>query len=769
MARRRFPDSADRLAYQLLPSNALGVASQLPAVVYDGPSGSDLADISTDPGDEPIAGSVLAVDVTSGLPDFLGPDDDRDVVYVSVNGGPRYPVRSKVVDRVEELATTAGVALTAVGDLTVATEANASALVGKVGKGDIFINVKDWPGIAYNGITDDSVAFRQLLASIPAPAGNDVGGICLWFPRGVMLLNTPDGDGWLGQIRSRGNVTLMGAGNGARIRTSSASAEGVLLVQDCTLFTMENLLVQVIGTARVKYGIHYTTSSPGSAHEGRFTNVKASCNGTYRKVYDFATIASSTTVYSAQAAFTGGDVGGVLMLNLPSGPHFTGITAVATLSATLAADVTTTTQTTLTLTAPLPGAPASGFTIKVGTERMFVSAGGTTTTLTVTRGRGPDLIRTTHTAGASVVTYSATLADALADTVTNATVMGRIQPAGSAVMQHGIAIAASPTGVGNLDVANTILDKVSINRAAVAGIRVGNGTAANVLDQYAYGLSTAECAIGVHTHGGSLSVYGGQCSVNLIDFRRNVAPSSPVVIDGLRSEDAGMFYEMTGQASAGPSTTIRNVEMALMHAEDGVAIRHLHSGALHLEQVSIKASDVGAGQVSVVASGTSSFPCHLTVINFATSGGNLDPFSASVAPATIKTILNAPRMLVPSRQVFANTVLGTYFGNRVHVAGGFVRGRTAVADAPYTVLQTDTVIAYTSLTAGRVVTLPAQGAALLAGQEFTIKDESGSCDVTKTITVTPTAGLIDGAANVVLNSAYAKVTVYTNGVNWFTR
>jgi len=76
---------------------------------------------------------------------------------------------------------------------------------------------------------------------------------------------------------------------------------------------------------------------------------------------------------------------------------------------------------------------------------------------------------------------------------------------------------------------------------------------------------------------------------------------------------------------------------------------------------------------------------------------------------------------------------------------------------------------YTSITAARIVTLPAQGATLPAGQEFTIKDESGSCDGTKTITVTPSSGTIDGAASVVLNSAYAKVTVYTNGTNWFTR
>ncbi|PWR08578.1 hypothetical protein DKT68_15285 [Micromonospora acroterricola] len=124
MTRRRFPDSADRLAYQLLPNNTLGVASQLDAVVYDALTGPELADIATDPDGDPIPGSTVKVDVTSGLPDFLGPDDDRDVVYVSVNGGPRYPVAAKVVDRVVELA---GQLDTALDDAAADASAKANA------------------------------------------------------------------------------------------------------------------------------------------------------------------------------------------------------------------------------------------------------------------------------------------------------------------------------------------------------------------------------------------------------------------------------------------------------------------------------------------------------------------------------------------------------------------------------------------------------------------------------------------------------------------
>lgn len=96
---------------------------------------------------------------------------------------------------------------------------------------------------------------------------------------------------------------------------------------------------------------------------------------------------------------------------------------------------------------------------------------------------------------------------------------------------------------------------------------------------------------------------------------------------------------------------------------------------------------------------------------------------------------------------------------------GVAFGRTTVADANYTVLLTDRHISYTSITAARVLTLPSVSAA--SGQRFTVKDESGSCSGTFTITVTPASGTIDGAANKVLNSAYATVTVYSNGTNWF--
>ncbi len=90
--------------------------------------------------------------------------------------------------------------------------------------------------------------------------------------------------------------------------------------------------------------------------------------------------------------------------------------------------------------------------------------------------------------------------------------------------------------------------------------------------------------------------------------------------------------------------------------------------------------------------------------------------------------------------------------------------RTTVSDAAYTALVTDHLIAYTTLTAPRTVTLPAAN----VGQMIVVKDESGQAG-TQTITVAaPTGETIDGAASVNLATNYGVLRVYSSGAAWFT-
>jgi hypothetical protein len=93
--------------------------------------------------------------------------------------------------------------------------------------------------------------------------------------------------------------------------------------------------------------------------------------------------------------------------------------------------------------------------------------------------------------------------------------------------------------------------------------------------------------------------------------------------------------------------------------------------------------------------------------------------------------------------------------------------RTAINDAGYSALPSDYLIAYTSLTAARTVTLPA--ATGMNNHILIIKDESGAAG-TYNISVNVTAGgSIDGAASKVLSTNYGVIEVYSNGSQWFTK
>lgn len=98
--------------------------------------------------------------------------------------------------------------------------------------------------------------------------------------------------------------------------------------------------------------------------------------------------------------------------------------------------------------------------------------------------------------------------------------------------------------------------------------------------------------------------------------------------------------------------------------------------------------------------------------------------------------------------------------------GSKVKNRTTVSDAAYTILATDYLISYITLTAGRAVTLPAPSTTN-QGKEFLIKDEVGTAG-TSNLTVTPASGTIDGAANKVINTNFGILRVYCNATNYFT-
>ncbi len=103
----------------------------------------------------------------------------------------------------------------------------------------------------------------------------------------------------------------------------------------------------------------------------------------------------------------------------------------------------------------------------------------------------------------------------------------------------------------------------------------------------------------------------------------------------------------------------------------------------------------------------------------------------------------------------------------VDIRGGQKVARVAVADVNHTALVSEYLIAYTSITATRTVSLP-PAATAGAGKVFTVNDESGSVSGAVRITIDPSGiETIDGALTFDMIQSYESVSFYSDGSNWF--
>jgi hypothetical protein len=95
-----------------------------------------------------------------------------------------------------------------------------------------------------------------------------------------------------------------------------------------------------------------------------------------------------------------------------------------------------------------------------------------------------------------------------------------------------------------------------------------------------------------------------------------------------------------------------------------------------------------------------------------------------------------------------------------------VEGYTGHGDSNYTILSTDRTVGTTAtLTAARVWTLPAANS-VNAGQEITVADYFGGVSSTNTLTIQRSGSdTVSGSTSTVLNSAYARVSLRSDGVS----
>ncbi len=146
------------------------------------------------------------------------------------------------------------------------------------------------------------------------------------------------------------------------------------------------------------------------------------------------------------------------------------------------------------------------------------------------------------------------------------------------------------------------------------------------------------------------------------------------------------------------------------------------------------------------------------------AGGVSPAFYHSIVPTGTDTINGGASWLQKTKR--GGVVLRSNGANAWNVL--VIEERTAVADTSYVATFGDSLIAFTSLSTARTVTLPA-AAAYPVGKRLTIVDESGACSSSFTISILRAGtDTINGGANAALTLAFAYLALESDGVSKWT-
>ena len=125
---------------------------------------------------------------------------------------------------------------------------------------------------------------------------------------------------------------------------------------------------------------------------------------------------------------------------------------------------------------------------------------------------------------------------------------------------------------------------------------------------------------------------------------------------------------------------------------------------------------------------------------------------------------NNPTSILAGTGIVVTPTTGTGANSITISAGGVVITAIRVAVAtPVAVLSADAAV---SVQVPGPVPVQVNLPAGVTGQTFIIKDGLGLASVANPITITPSAGTIDGAANATISAPYGSVTLIYNGTQW---
>lgn len=124
---------------------------------------------------------------------------------------------------------------------------------------------------------------------------------------------------------------------------------------------------------------------------------------------------------------------------------------------------------------------------------------------------------------------------------------------------------------------------------------------------------------------------------------------------------------------------------------------------------------------------------------------------------------NNPRSIIAGTGITVTPTTGTGAETVTISANGLANEPVRIATvSPDAVTNADAIVVYNLLVPAPVaVTLPLG----VIGHIFYLKDGAGNAS-TFPITITPTAGTIDGSATATINSDFGALTLVWNGVQW---